>query len=80
MFGWLFSKKDVESVFDGVLGFFEKVDRLLGIFDSLIHEGRELIQKIEGEIREHEEQIRELSRTKDEIARKVEQIEKILGR
>jgi len=80
MFGWLFGKKDVESVFDGVLGFFEKVDRLLGIFDSLIHEGRELIQKIEGEIREHEEQIRELERSKEEVARKVEQIEKILGR
>ncbi|WP_202320184.1 hypothetical protein [Archaeoglobus neptunius] len=82
MFGWLkrlFGGKSVKSVLDEVLGFFDKVEDVLGVFEELIHEGREMLEKIEGEIREHERQIEELSRTKDEVAAKIERIRKVLG-
>jgi archaellum component FlaC len=82
MFGWLkklFGGKTVKSVLDEVLGFFDKVEDVLGVFEELIHEGREMLEKIENEIREHERQIEELSRTKNEVAQKIERIKKVLG-
>ena len=82
MFGWLkklFGGKSVKSVLDEVLGFFDKVEAILGVFDELIEEGIEVPEKVESEIREHERQIEELSRTKDEVAQKIERIKKVLG-
>jgi archaellum component FlaC len=82
MFGWLkklFGGKTVKSVLDEVLGFFDKVEDVLGVFEELIHEGREMLEKIENEIREHERQIEELSRTKNEVTQKIERIKKVLG-
>lgn len=73
-----FKGKSVKVV-DEILRFFDKVEAILGVFDELIEEGIEVLEKVENEIREHERQIEELSKHKDEVARKIERIKRILG-
>ncbi|WP_456469234.1 hypothetical protein [Archaeoglobus sp.] len=73
----LFGKK--KGILDRVFGFFDSVDRILGIFEELIEEGRELIDFVENEIRRHEEEIKVLQKHKEEIEGKIERLRKVLG-
>ncbi len=74
-----FKGKSVKGVMDEVLRFFDRIETILGVFDELIEEGIEVLERVENEIREHERQIEELSKHKEEVASKIEGIKRILG-
>ena len=59
--------------------FFKNVDKILGIFERLIEEGRELIQQIETEINHYEATIRRLHETKQEIEESIRRLKKVIG-
>jgi|Deesub1362B_J571_1020462.scaffolds.fasta_scaffold01713_15 cell shape-determining protein MreC len=80
MFGWFrFRGKSIKKVVDEVLGFFDRVESVLGVFEELIEEGIEILDKIEMEIREHEKQIEELDQKKKEVTEKILKIKRVLG-